>query len=66
MVYLHQRDIIHRDLKSSNGKNVVASVKFVGMPQAVAVVGDVGSHGLKMSGWVQILCELHKGLRFEC
>ena len=23
MVYLHQRDIIHRDLKSSNGKKVV-------------------------------------------
>ena len=22
MVYLHQRDIIHRDLKSSNGKKV--------------------------------------------
>jgi len=24
MVYLHQRDIIHRDLKSSNGKRIVS------------------------------------------
>jgi len=23
MVYLHQQDIIHRDLKSSNGKKIV-------------------------------------------